>query len=44
MIMAVQRLALASGERLLELDLNPVAVRPRGRGAIALDALLVAAP
>jgi acyl-CoA synthetase (NDP forming) len=43
-VMAVQRLAMACGERLLELDLNPVAVRPRGGGAVALDALLVAGP
>jgi acyl-CoA synthetase (NDP forming) len=42
MLMAVQRLALAAGESLRELDLNPVAVRPRGLGAVALDALVVA--
>ena len=27
-------------DRLLELDLNPVIVRPAGRGAIAVDALI----
>ena len=42
LIMRVQRLALAAGDRLSELDLNPVAVRPRGHGVVALDALVIA--
>jgi len=42
LIMQVQRLALAAGGRLRELDLNPVAVRPRGRGVAVLDVLVVA--
>ena len=42
LLMAVQRLAVAAGDRLGELDLNPVAVLPAGQGAVALDALVVA--
>ena len=42
LLMAVQRLVLAAGDRLTELDLNPVTVLPAGQGALALDALLVA--
>jgi acyl-CoA synthetase (NDP forming) len=38
-VMAVARLAAACGDRLAELDLNPVVVRPRG--ALAVDALVV---
>jgi acetyl-CoA synthetase len=34
------RYAAANLERLAELDLNPVIVRPRGRGAVAVDALI----
>lgn len=34
------RYALANLERLAELDLNPVIVRPEGRGAVAVDALI----
>jgi acyl-CoA synthetase (NDP forming) len=34
------RYALANLERLAELDLNPVIVRPRGQGAVAVDALI----
>ncbi|HTT87625.1 MAG TPA: acetate--CoA ligase family protein, partial [Acidimicrobiales bacterium] len=41
-ILAVARLATACGERLAELDLNPVVVRPRG--AVAVDSLVVLAP
>lgn len=41
LVMSVQRLAAAAGRRLAALDLNPVAVRPRGRGVTALDALVV---
>jgi acetate---CoA ligase (ADP-forming) len=45
-IMKVQRLALdladPSEVGLAELDINPLLVGPRGRGAVALDALAVA--
>jgi acyl-CoA synthetase (NDP forming) len=41
-VMAVARLAGACGDRLAELDLNPVVVRPRG--AVAVDWLVVGAP
>ena len=34
------RYAEAHLERLAELDLNPVIVRPAGRGAVAVDALV----
>ena len=34
------RYALENIERLAELDLNPVIVRPRGQGAVAVDALI----
>ena len=34
------RYALDNLERLAELDLNPVIVRPRGQGAVAVDALI----
>jgi acetate---CoA ligase (ADP-forming) len=34
------RYAAANVERLVELDLNPVIVRPQGRGALAVDALI----
>ena len=34
------RYALANLERLVELDLNPLIVRPRGHGAVAVDALI----
>ena len=39
-IIAVGRLALAVGNRLRALDVNPVVVGPRGRGAFAVDLLL----
>jgi acyl-CoA synthetase (NDP forming) len=39
-IVAVGRLALAVGSRLRALDVNPVIVGPRGRGAFAVDLLL----
>jgi acyl-CoA synthetase (NDP forming) len=39
-VLAVTRLAAACGERLAELDLNPVVVR--ARGAVAVDSLVVA--
>jgi acetate---CoA ligase (ADP-forming) len=39
-VLAVTRYAAAHLEQLAELDLNPVIVRPRGRGAVAVDALI----
>lgn len=39
-VLAVQRYALANLGRLLELDVNPVMVRPIGYGAVAVDALI----
>ena len=42
-VLAVQRLALELGDAVSELDINPLLVRPRGRGAVAVDALLVGA-
>jgi acyl-CoA synthetase (NDP forming) len=42
LLMALQRLVVAAGDRISELDLNPVTVLPAGQGAVALDALLVA--
>jgi acyl-CoA synthetase (NDP forming) len=41
-VMAVAKLAAACGERLAELDLNPVVVRTRG--AVAVDSLVVTGP
>ena len=38
--LACARYAESQVDRLLELDLNPVIVRPTGRGAIAVDALI----
>ena len=38
--LACTRYALANLERFIELDLNPVIARPRGRGAVAVDALI----
>lgn len=40
--LAVAKLATACGDRLAELDLNPVVVRERGAGAVAVDSLVVA--
>lgn len=40
-VMAVQRLVLDLGDRLAELDINPVIVRPDGHGAVAVDAYAV---
>lgn len=37
----VSRLSVDIGDRLVELDINPVAILPRGEGAVALDALMV---
>jgi acetate---CoA ligase (ADP-forming) len=38
---AVSQLAWSLRERLAELDINPLLVRPRGAGVVAVDALLV---
>jgi acyl-CoA synthetase (NDP forming) len=40
-VLAVQKLAVAAGERVAELDLNPVLVRAAGRGAVAVDSLVI---
>lgn len=42
-LMAVQRLALDLEDRVAELDVNPLMVLPRGRGVVAVDALIVPA-
>lgn len=39
-ILAVGRLAEREAERLLELEINPLILRPAGKGAVAVDALL----
>lgn len=39
-VLAIQRFATTQRERLLELDVNPLLVRGRGRGAVAADALI----
>ena len=39
-VLAIQRYAIASLDTLLELDVNPVIVRPAGHGAVAVDALI----
>jgi acetyl-CoA synthetase len=38
--LAVARYATAHGDMLVELDVNPVIVRPEGHGAVAVDALI----
>jgi acyl-CoA synthetase (NDP forming) len=38
--MNVAAYAMAHADRLMELDVNPVMVRPRGKGAVAVDALI----
>ena len=40
-LLAVSRLGAEAGGAIAELDLNPVVVLPEGRGAVALDALVV---
>ncbi|MFD5544180.1 acetate--CoA ligase family protein, partial [Streptomyces sp. NPDC127079] len=40
-ILRVQRMALELGDRLAELDINPLMVLEQGQGAVALDALAV---
>ncbi|MGH2793146.1 MAG: acetate--CoA ligase family protein, partial [Actinomycetota bacterium] len=44
LILNVSRMACEVGDRVSELDLNPVRVRPVGQGTVALDALVVRAP
>ena len=39
-VLAIQRFALESADRLIELDVNPLIARPRGRGVVAADALI----
>ena len=39
-LLAIQRFALDHADRLIELDVNPIVVRPSGRGVAAVDALL----
>lgn len=39
-VLNIARFAAAHADRLEELDVNPLAIRPRGRGAVALDALI----
>jgi acyl-CoA synthetase (NDP forming) len=38
--LAIQSFAVEYGSRLLELDVNPLMIRPQGQGAIAADALI----
>jgi len=40
-IAAIAAAAEALGDRLLELDVNPLLVLPAGQGAVAVDALIV---
>ncbi|MER7482449.1 acetate--CoA ligase family protein [Streptomyces sp. NPDC126510] len=40
-VLRVQRMALELGDRLAELEINPLMVLPHGQGAVALDALAV---
>lgn len=40
-LMAVSQLAWQGRDRIAEIDINPLIVRPRGRGAVAADALIV---
>lgn len=42
-VMAVAAFAEAHGDRLLELDVNPLLILPQGQGAVAADALVVLA-
>ena len=39
-VMAVQDFALTHAGGLLEIDVNPLIVRPKGKGAVAVDALI----
>ncbi|POX46979.1 pimeloyl-CoA synthetase [Streptomyces sp. Ru71] len=40
-VLRVQRMALELGDRVAELEINPLMVLPAGQGAVALDALAV---
>lgn len=40
LIMAVQDFAISRQDSLMELDINPVLVRPEGKGVVAVDALM----
>jgi hypothetical protein len=40
-VMAVAAFAEAHRDKLVELDVNPLLVMPKGQGAIAVDALVV---
>jgi acetate---CoA ligase (ADP-forming) len=40
-IMRLQQLALEVGDRIAELDVNPLMVLAKGHGVVAVDALLV---
>ena len=39
-VLAIQRFALGLADRLIELDVNPLIVRPAGEGVAAVDALM----
>ena len=39
-VLAVARFAEANAATLVELDINPLIVRPEGKGAVAVDALV----
>jgi acetate---CoA ligase (ADP-forming) len=39
-VLCVARYAAANVSRLVELDVNPIIVRPKGRGAVAVDAMI----
>jgi acyl-CoA synthetase (NDP forming) len=43
-VLAIAERAGAEADRLVELDVNPLIVRPAGRGVVAVDALLNAVP
>ena len=40
-LVRVSEFAVAAGDSLESLDINPVLVRPEGQGAVALDALVI---
>jgi acyl-CoA synthetase (NDP forming) len=44
LLVTVSRLAWVQRERISELDINPVLVRPEGQGVVAVDALIVLRP
>jgi acetate---CoA ligase (ADP-forming) len=39
-VLSVARYAAANVSRLVELDVNPIIVRPAGRGAVAVDTMM----